>query len=646
LFLMLAAPACSSADDPAGGAADATAGDGAGVTPDGFTPSADKGGPTLPDVSNVKPDYGFPTADPGRPPNIAKDPGLNLHELSSNPDTGEATEDPGRFVPFDFGWQDEGSAVTDDPDTTTTPPEDTYVDPDAPCVPDCTGRVCGDDGCGGSCGECENAEDVCDLDGQCVPYSVPCSSVDDCPNPLELVCDPTTAMCILGSESCDGFFTPCPEGQVCLGQADGAWYGACYEDCLPFLPSSCPAGHECVQIDFSGQMGVCQRATNATAGSVCEPSDISTMCGVGLVCTPQGENAPPVCRAMCHTFAAEPGCVEGLVCHLGGTCGPPAIAEEAKIGEPCSGPESEFGSLCGMTAKAVKGVCVEQKETLVCTALCRLDGLHDDCEAGQICADAFGLDVGICVSTGGECQSATDCPAPSAMMCDPDTATCEVSECDGWMTTCPEGQQCQTMSDVSNAGACYTSCIAADPASCPEGFTCETTDLTGSAGICRRVGPAGTGDPCELSDISTGCKPGLSCLADPEPVCRESCDFFAPEPGCSEGLICALGGICLKELPFDPSALGEPCNPEEARYGQTCGSDGKAVRGFCDELEDGTLICTKLCRPTVAEDCAEGEVCNAFYFDPAMGSCVKAEPEEPTDPTDPTDPEDPENPTE
>ena len=34
------------------------------------------------------------------------------------------------------------------------------------CIPNCTGKVCGDDGCGGSCGTCDDANDcttnVCD----------------------------------------------------------------------------------------------------------------------------------------------------------------------------------------------------------------------------------------------------------------------------------------------------------------------------------------------------------------------------------------------------------------------------------------------------------------------------------------------------
>ena len=34
------------------------------------------------------------------------------------------------------------------------------------CAPDCTGKVCGDDGCGGSCGDCA-VNESCDAGGQC-----------------------------------------------------------------------------------------------------------------------------------------------------------------------------------------------------------------------------------------------------------------------------------------------------------------------------------------------------------------------------------------------------------------------------------------------------------------------------------------------
>jgi len=39
------------------------------------------------------------------------------------------------------------------------------------CIPDCTGRTCGDDGCGGSCGACSTG--TCIIDGQCIIPPIP-----------------------------------------------------------------------------------------------------------------------------------------------------------------------------------------------------------------------------------------------------------------------------------------------------------------------------------------------------------------------------------------------------------------------------------------------------------------------------------------
>ncbi len=45
------------------------------------------------------------------------------------------------------------------------------------CIPDCSGKECGDDGCGGSCLPGCSGEDVCNSTGQCVP---PAACTDTC----------------------------------------------------------------------------------------------------------------------------------------------------------------------------------------------------------------------------------------------------------------------------------------------------------------------------------------------------------------------------------------------------------------------------------------------------------------------------------
>lgn len=72
-----------------------------------------------------------------------------------------------------------------------------YVTMSGGCVPDCTGKACGSDGCGGSCGTCPTGYS-CDASGQCVSGCVP-----DC----------TGKVC--GDDGCGGSCGTCPTGQTC-----------------------------------------------------------------------------------------------------------------------------------------------------------------------------------------------------------------------------------------------------------------------------------------------------------------------------------------------------------------------------------------------------------------------------------------------
>ncbi len=86
------------------------------------------------------------TSDSGATDTGASDPG------ASDP----GANDPGTNDP---GTPDEGS---NDPGTPDPGP--------APCVPDCSGKQCGFNGCDGSCGSCSQSE-LCTVDGQCEAIS-------------------------------------------------------------------------------------------------------------------------------------------------------------------------------------------------------------------------------------------------------------------------------------------------------------------------------------------------------------------------------------------------------------------------------------------------------------------------------------------
>ena len=103
------------------------------------------------------------------------------------------------------------------------------------CCPECWGKECGHDGCGGSCGSC-TAGRLC-LAGQCY------------------ICEPDCAGKECGDDGCGGLCGECPEGFFC---AD--W--RCEEgECDPVCE-----GKECGYDDCGGLCGECGEGTVCVAG--------------------------------------------------------------------------------------------------------------------------------------------------------------------------------------------------------------------------------------------------------------------------------------------------------------------------------------------------------------------------------------------
>lgn len=162
------------------------------------------------------------------------------------------------------------------------------------CLPSCSGRRCGDDGCGGSCGSCLSPA-VCSAAGTCV-------CLPDCDGKA------------CGDDGCGGTCAECPDGLVCEGTA-------CV--CAP----NCPAGAECGPDGCGGSCGsgcagslLCntrtQRCTaSCTAdctGRTCGDDGCGGSCGpCDELCTTEGQC---VCAPRCAARACgDDGC--------GGSCG-------------------------------------------------------------------------------------------------------------------------------------------------------------------------------------------------------------------------------------------------------------------------------------------------------------------------------------
>lgn len=110
------------------------------------------------------------------------------------------------------------------------------------CVPDCAGKVCGDDGCGGTCGTCSGALTECSAGqcgcpagsqvcgGFCVPNSCEGGSLDGCNCSCSTgvvcisgsICAPAPTFCsaLPGWQYCEAqgtnrrYVPPCPAGQT------------------------------------------------------------------------------------------------------------------------------------------------------------------------------------------------------------------------------------------------------------------------------------------------------------------------------------------------------------------------------------------------------------------------------------------------
>lgn len=109
---------------------------------------------------------------------------------------------------------------------------------DQSCSPDCTDKVCGDDGCGGSCGSCPSGK-YCES-GQCFSGS----------------CTPACVSRVCGDDGCGGSCGDCPFGYFCQ-------YGSCIAGCT----ASC-AGKACGDDGCGGSCGTCPGGT-ACDGSNC-----------------------------------------------------------------------------------------------------------------------------------------------------------------------------------------------------------------------------------------------------------------------------------------------------------------------------------------------------------------------------------------
>ncbi len=464
------------------------------------------------------------------------------------------------------------------------------------CQPNCTGKECGDDGCGGSCGACAGSQ-TCQA-WKCVG-----------------TCTPACAGKVCGDDGCGGSCGSCAAGKVCqAGQCNTvddpclgiSWEGCCESSTLHWCENDTVQSLECADAGC-GWNGASSYYDCNQSGA--DPSGANPLECPGTECIPNcadktcGDNG---CGGSCGTCGAGQTCQAGI-CVGGGGCGDVTYAgycqgevltwcENDKVNTAdCSKLNGNYK--CLYWEEGGGYYCMEQD---VCTPSCTNKDCGDDGCGGSCgtCADGESCKAGKCQA--GPCE-------PNCTNKD-----CGDDGCGGSCGSCAAGEKCQN-------GACIAPC-APDCA----GFECGGDGCGGSCGVC----PAGFS--CKQHACVQGCEPDCTGKECGDDGCGGFCGSCPGGESCQDG---QCTPVCA------PACGGKECGPDGC--GGTCGScpkDYTCDAGDCVIAPDGCGNITSVgqCEGDILKKCvssqvididcaATGKVCsfvpNAGVFD-CVENCI------------------------
>jgi len=434
---------------------------------------------------------------------------------------------------------------------------DVIDDPDvSACTPECDGKVCGFDGCSGTCGSCATGQ-YCDA-GACVTGT----------------CTPDCTDRECGDDGCGALCGSCGAARSCVeGRSVGGCEPSCADkQCGPDgcggVCGACPQGETC-QPDYTCKPGTC---TPDCEGRTCGPDGCDGVCGTceaGCTCTSEGQ-----CAGDC---GCEPAC-SGRECGsdgCGGSCGSCYDGQTCNDAGQCQGGGC-FGVTCGLDGEG--GVC-------------------GGCEAGTHCV--FGQQ---------SCSSSTLCPellacAQGCLDDAYDAVSCVFALC-----------------DPSGTNPTYTALLLCVQQACSSSFTSEcaydaldgicASEHSECQGGCspscsgKQCGSDGCGGSCGTCSYGYACNAYGQCTSSCTPSCSgKQCgsDGCGGSCGsCASGYSCSAAGKCVAG-----------CTPD-CTY-RECGTDG--CGGSCGTCASGTT-CDDYgaCQPTTGcgaityEGCCVGTV--------------------------------------
>ena len=357
------------------------------------------------------------------------------------------------------------------------------------CTPSCTGKTCGDDGCGGSCGSC-NAGETCNAAGTCETGT----------------CTPNCAGKVCGDDGCGGSCGSCNVGETC--NANGTCEtGTCTPNC---------AGKECGDDGCGGSCGSCNAGENCNANGACETTsadgELGGNCSEQIACIdntnlclgPQGGQA--ICYQACNG-ASDTSCTQNnYTCQnvdsIGFVCLPDPTGN------------TPIGGDCSSEACVEAAICLNP-DAPTCYEKC--NAATDTCTtSGYTCQDTGNADIGwVCAphSEPGTAQPGETCSAEN---------------------NCVETAMCLTKQGETTS-TCYEKCTAATDTCSQAGYACVDTGVAGIDWICMEQAAPGTVPVGGTCDAQNNCVAEASCLG-PEGgpyTCYEKCD---PDTGgtCSQ----------------------------------------------------------------------------------------------------------------
>jgi len=273
------------------------------------------------------------------------------------------------------------------------------------CEPACEGLECGDDGCGGVCGMCNDMQ----------PCTVDSCVEGKCQNELDDIWCLIDGVCYSPNQP-----NPADPCQLCIpSKTPGAWTAAdegaecgpgsrCHNNqCCNAAKNCSQEAKECGDDGCGGICGDCDDGIECTEDT-CEVADwtcasalMADYCLMNFVCYADGTLNPANPCQMCDSAEtteawslADEGseCADGMICFGGGCCDAKGNCEEKDCGD------DGCGGSCGD--------CVEAQEECVdglCTCIPACDGK----ECGPDGCD------GVCGT--GECDDGLDCTADECL---------------------------------------------------------------------------------------------------------------------------------------------------------------------------------------------------------------------------------------